>query len=273
MIHHWFIYLSIYWWSKTEEHRRNRRKHTQPSFYTDRLCKQANCWRSDPRGQHGSTSLTSIKTLLLLHLLLLRSPQVFSNSATPECQNLLYTIYSITGPTISAGWVIVVQCDGSQDQLGLHDSSHDGSTHLSNLWQSELQRCVLKMVKIQTVSRKLPESSQPCGNKSKRAAVVERRRRGSGSKIAGQRSQDSRRVGGTWGNIPGAAEGKKHKRNEAHGRSFLQLRNDKPQHTAARAAPRAVAPPLGQQRKYFPLVYLPTSKTTEEILIVRFSSE
>lgn len=72
------------------------------------------------------------------------------------------------------------------------------------------------------------------------------------------------------GNIPGAAEGKKHKRNEAPCRSSLPLRNDKPQHTAARDA--AVAPPLGQQRKYFPLVYLPTSKTPEEFLIVRLSS-
>lgn len=50
----------------------------------------------------------------------------------------------------------------------------------------------------------------------------------SGSKVACQRLHDSRAgFAVRGGNNPGAAEGKKHKRNEAPCRSFLPLRNDK----------------------------------------------
>lgn len=100
------------------------------------------------------------------------------------------------------------------------------------------------MVKIKTAFWKLPEFSQLCGNKS---WVLSDGGRISGGEILGQRLQVKGHrtpsgFGGTWGNIPGAAEGKKHKLNEAHCRSFLQLRNDKPQHKAAKAAAVAVCP-------------------------------
>lgn len=126
---------------------------TTPFFYADR--KHTNCWRSDLRGPHGSTSLTSNKTntlLLLLLLLRLHLPQGFHHPATPECQYL--TRPSMTGPTVSGGdgdvllgsskrqnqlFSLGVQCvcGESQDPPGRIGSSRGGSSHPCDLSQSE----------------------------------------------------------------------------------------------------------------------------------------